>query len=175
MIDRETNIRLAIVVAMARNHVIGKDDGLPWQLPDDLKWFREVTMGKPIIMGRVTFESIGKALPGRDNIVITRNSDFREENVTVAGDMEDAIAIAEAFAIAREANEIAIIGGAQIYKETLPNVSRIYLTEIDADIEGDTFFPEFSMDEWDRSVAQEIISDDRNQYAARMLTLDRKA
>lgn len=174
MIDRQTNIRLAIVVAMARNYVIGKDDGLPWQLPDDLKWFRQVTMGKPIIMGRVTFESIGKALPGRDNIVITRNSDFQVENVTVAGDMEDAIAIAEAFAIAREVNEIAIIGGAQIYKEALPNVSRIYLTEIDADIEGDTHFPEFSMDDWDRSVAQEITSDDRNQYAARMLTLDRK-
>lgn len=173
MIDRQTNIRLAIVVAMARNGVIGDQGELPWALPDDMKWFREVTMGKPVVMGRVTFESIGKPLPGRDNIVVTRNAEFAETGITAAPDLEDAIAIAEAFAVAREVNEIAIIGGAQIYEQALPHVTRLYLTEVDADIDGDTHFPSFDRSGWTETPVREIPADGRHDHAARIVTLDR--
>lgn len=173
MIERQTNIPLTIVVAMAKNRVIGHQGGLPWQLPADLKWFRKVTMGKPVIMGRKTFDSIGKALPGRDNIVITRNSNFSAPEVTVASDLEDAIAIAEAFAINREVNGIAIIGGAQVYEQALPLVSRLYVTEVEADIEGDAFFPDYDLADWSQTEEQVIEPDERHAHRARMLVLDR--
>lgn len=132
-------------------------------------------MGKPVIMGRKTFESIGRALPGRDNIVITQNPEFAQPNVTVAANLEDAIAIAEAFSISREAAEISIIGGGTIYKETLSLANRIYLTEIDTDIEGDTWFPDIDRANWAEEQVAKINKNDRNDHNARVLILERIA
>ena len=146
-------IKLAIIVAAARNGVIGKDNKLPWHLPQDLKYFKAQTTGKPVIMGRKTFESIGKPLPNRTNIIITRNPDWTHENVLVCRSLADAISEAkklsnESFSEAQAFSEVMIIGGAEIYKTALPLVDKIYLTRIDADVEGDAWFPELLESEW---------------------------
>ncbi len=148
---------------------------MPWHMSDDLKWFKKNTIGKPIVMGRKTFQSIGRALPDRDNIVVTRQSDFCHQGVTVASDLEDAIAIAEAFALHRKVQEICIIGGGEIYKQALPFASRIYLTEIDAIIEGDVFFPTLNENEWQREAKGIISKNNKNDYNARLSILTRKA
>jgi dihydrofolate reductase len=171
---RQTNIPLALVVAMSKNNVIGKGGTMPWHMSDDLKWFKKNTLGKPVIMGRKTFQSIGRPLPDRDNIVITRQSDFYHEDITVAGDLEDAIAIAEAFALHRGVQEICIIGGGEIYRQSLPFASRVYLTEIDADIEGDVFFPALTEEEWQREAKGNISKNDKNDYDAKLSILTRK-
>jgi dihydrofolate reductase len=139
---------IALVVAMADNGVIGRGGELPWHLPEDLKYFRAVTMGKPIIMGRRTYESIGRPLPGRANIVVTRNSAFHAEGVDVAATPEAAIRVAERRATEAGVAEIMIIGGAEIYRTVLPRANRIYLTEVHEAAEGDTVFPDFDRDEW---------------------------
>ncbi len=148
---------------------------MPWHMSDDLKWFKKNTIGKPIVMGRKTFQSIGRALPDRDNIVVTRQSDFCHQGVTVASDLEDAIAIAEAFALHRKVQEICIIGGGEIYKQAFPFASRIYLTEIDAIIEGDVFFPTLNENEWQREAKGIISKNNKNDYNARLSILTRKA
>lgn len=135
--------RLCLIVAQAENRAIGKDNQMPWHLPEDLQYFKRVTLGKPVIMGRKTFESIGRALPGRTNIVITRQTDWQATGVTAATSLEAAIEMA-----ASEApEEIMIIGGAQIYQESLPLAERVYLTQIHAGFDGDAFFPELD-DGW---------------------------
>ena len=174
MIERKTNIPLSIVVAMSSNNCIGVNGELPWRLSEDLKWFKKVTSGKPIIMGRKTFVSIGKALPHRDNIVLTTSTDFQAKDVTVANSLEDAISIGEAFALAREANEICIIGGGEIYAATLPYVSRIYLTRVEAEINGDTFFPVLDESNWSTEHVRSIEPDEKNQYAASVEIISRK-
>jgi dihydrofolate reductase len=146
-------IDLVLVVARARNGVIGKDGAMPWHLPADLKRFKAMTVGKPVIMGRKTFESIGKPLPGRHNIVLTRDRGWRADGVTVAANLAEAIAAAGLDPRAR-AEEIMIIGGAQIYAEALPSATRIELTEIDAEPEGDTVLPPFDPARW-RETARE--------------------
>lgn len=138
---------ICLVVAMARNRVIGSAGGLPWHLPADLKHFKALTMGKPIIMGRKTFDSIGRALPGRTNIVITRDKGFAVEGVISADSLEAALTLAGKEA-SQEAHEIMIIGGGQIYQLALPLAGRIYLTEVDARPEGDVLFPEIDRDQW---------------------------
>ncbi len=173
-IERQTNIPLTIVVAMAKNHIIGRDGALPWRLSDDLKWFKQVTFGKPVIMGRKTYQSIGKPLPGRDNIVISRCDDFQAPGVTVAATLEDAISIAEAFAISREVGEICVIGGGMIYEEALPLVNKIYLTEIDAEIKGDTTFPALAATEWSRDAAGQISKGEKNDHDASLNILTRQ-
>jgi dihydrofolate reductase len=173
--ERQTNIPLAIVVAMASNRAIGKDGDLPWRLSDDLKWFKQVTLGKPVIMGRKTFQSIGKALPGRDNIVITRNAAFSAENITVARDLEDAISIAEAFAIAREVSEICIIGGGQIYEQVLPLAATLYLTQVAAEVaDADAFFPALTMENWSVEEKARISLNDKNDHDAVISVLSRQ-
>ena len=132
---------LSLIVAMAKNRVIGRDNALPWRLPADLKHFRRVTMGKPIVMGRKTFDSIGKPLDGRKNIVITRNSDYRPDGVTVVDSLDGALNAAGD-------SEVMIIGGATIYEQVLPRADRIHLTLIDENFEGDAFFPVLIDDEW---------------------------
>jgi len=143
--------RLALVVAMSDNRVIGKDGKLPWRLPEDMKWFREITMGKPCIMGRKTWESLPKRpLPGRTNIVVTRDAAYGAEGAIVAASLDEAIDAA-----AREApGEIAIIGGAQIYVEALARTDRIYLTRVHETVEGDAFFPALDDAQWHMSVLQ---------------------
>jgi len=139
---------IALVVAMADNGVIGRGGELPWHLPEDLKYFRSVTMGKPIVMGRRTYESIGRPLPGRANIVVTRNRAFHAAGVDVAMTLDDAIRVAERRAREAGVGEITIIGGAEIYRAILPRADRIYLTEVHDAVVGDTVFPDFDRNEW---------------------------
>ena len=140
--------RIALVVAVAENGVIGWQGGLAWHQSSDLKFFRKVTMNKPLVMGRKTFESIGKPLDGRDNIVITRNTSFESPGILVAANLEEALELAREEARTRGVDEISIIGGAQIYALSLPLADRIYLSEIHASPDGDTFFPEIDKSQW---------------------------
>lgn len=140
-------MELVLVVARARNGVIGKDGAMPWHISADLKRFKAMTVGKPVIMGRKTFESIGKPLPGRHNIVLTRDAEWRAEGVTVAPNLAEAVAAAGLDPRAR-AEAIMVIGGAQIYAEALPSATRIELTEVDADYAGDTMLPAFDPARW---------------------------
>ena len=133
---------ISLIAAMGRNRVIGKDNSLPWKLSADLKRFRQITSGKPVIMGRKTFESIGKPLPGRMNIIITKDEEYKAEGCVVVHSAEEALGAAHGN------NEAMIIGGSQIFKEFLPKANRMYLTFIDADYEGDAYFPEYNKDEW---------------------------
>lgn len=127
---------LSLIVAMSQNRVIGKNNQLPWHLSEDLRRFKQITMGHPIVMGRKTFDSIGKPLPGRENIVITRDKNFREENVTVMHSVEDFLKWA-----AKQSREIFVIGGAEIFRLVLPHAQKIYLTLIEKDFDGDVFLP----------------------------------
>ena len=140
--------RIAFLVAVAENGVIGKDGKLPWHISSDLKFFRAVTMNKPIIMGRKTYASIGKPLDGRDNIVITRNNDFSAEGVFVVPGVEEALELARQKAEKRGSDEISVIGGAQIFDLTLPVADVIYLTEVHAAPEGDVIFPALDKSDW---------------------------
>jgi dihydrofolate reductase len=145
--------RLALIAAVAKNGCIGLNNQLPWHLPEDLKHFKAITLGKAIIMGRNTFVSLGRPLPGRTNIVITRNPDFAApEGVRITHSLKEAMAIARDVAQRHGQDEIVIIGGAQIYAESLPLVTRMYLTEVSAQVEGDAFFPTWNKAEWRQTV-----------------------
>ena len=133
---------------MARNRVIGRNGELPWQLPADLRHFKSVTMGKPIIMGRKTFESIGRPLPGRKNIVVTRRTNFISDGVLISNNLTAAIALGKAIASEDNVDEIMVIGGGEIYAKALSDADRLYLTEVHADIDGDTFFPALDRGLW---------------------------
>lgn len=141
---------LSLIVAVAENGVIGRDGGLPWRIPEDLKWFKTRTMGKPIIMGRKTWESFPKRpLPGRTNIVVTRQAAYVAQGGVVVASLEAALEVARSEA----PDEIMIIGGAELYALGLPLVQRIYLTEVAAHVEGDAFFPPFDRSQWRERVA----------------------
>jgi len=150
---------IALVVAAADNGVIGRAGDLPWRLPEDLKHFRAVTMGKPIVMGRRTYESIGRPLPGRANIVVTRDPAFGPAGVEVAATLEDALELAARRAAAAGVSEIMVIGGAEIYRSALPHARRIYLTEVHEAVEGDTYFPAFDRAEWREASREDRTSD----------------
>ncbi len=141
-------MKISLIVAVSRNGVIGLDNQLPWHLPEDLKYFKSVTMGKPIIMGRKTFDSIGRPLPGRTNIVITRDSSWQAEGVEVAQTLVQAMTLAKLACARADVDEAMVIGGEQIYRMTLPAADRLYLTEVQAEVQGDAFFPEFDTQEW---------------------------
>ena len=164
---------IALIVARARNGVIGRDNQLPWRLPEDLRYFKRMTIGKPVIMGRNTWESLGKPLPERDNIVITRNENFSAHGATVVNDLETALLLADSLADARGANEIMIIGGAQIYAAALPQVTRAYITEVDADIEGDAFFPALDVRQWTETAIEKFSSCEKNPYSYSFVILER--
>jgi dihydrofolate reductase len=168
---RETII--AIIVAVAENGVIGRDGRLPWHISSDLKRFRALTMGKPVIMGRKTFQSLARPLDGRDNIVITRNPNFRSEGATFVPSFEAALALARERAQARGADEIMVIGGAEVYRAALPLADRIYLTRVRAAPAGDTFFPEPASAEWQMVSAEELARGPSDDYAATLFVLDR--
>jgi len=137
-----------LIVAMASNRVIGRDGGMPWHLPADLRHFKKTTLGKPLIMGRKTFQSIGRPLPGRTNIVVTRNPGFDADGVLAFADFADALHRAREIARAGGVDEIMIGGGGEIYARALPHADRIYLTEVGRDIEGDVTFPELDPAQW---------------------------
>ncbi|CCG40325.1 dihydrofolate reductase [Magnetospirillum molischianum] len=135
----------SLIVAVAANGIIGRDNRLPWHIPEDLRWFKHTTLGKPVIMGRRTWDSLGRPLPGRVNIVLTRQAGWSAEGAVVADSLDHALALAETLAPAAEAM---VIGGAAIFTEALPRVGRLYLTEIARDYEGDTVFPAFDRSAW---------------------------
>lgn len=138
----------SIIVAVAENQVIGLNNELPWRVSSDLRRFRLLTMGKPLVMGRKTFQSLGKPLDGRDNIVVTRDENFEACGAFVTYSLEDALQLSQVKAIDRSVDEVMIIGGAEIYKAAMPFISRIYYTLIHASPEGDVFFPELENDVW---------------------------
>ena len=152
-------VSVALIVAMAENRVIGRDNQLPWYLPNDLKYFKATTLGKPVVMGRKTYESIGKPLPGRTNIVVTSNREFSAEGVRVVHSVAQALAVAESVATADGANEVMVIGGAQLYAEVLPKVQRLYLTQVHAPVEGDAWFPELDLGRWQELSRQDFKAD----------------
>lgn len=158
---------ISIIVAVSTNNVIGSEGGLPWKLSDDLKRFKRLTMGKPIVMGRRTWESIGRPLPGRQNIVLTGQTGFDAPGCDVAASP------AEALAAAGNANEIMIIGGSQIYALFLPKASRLYLTRVHAEIDGDTHFPEIAEHQWRLVDSEAREPDDINQFACEFRTYER--
>jgi dihydrofolate reductase len=153
---------------MSRNRVIGRNNTLPWRMPADLQHFRRVTTGHHIIMGRKNHEDIGKPLPGRTNIVITRQTDYPAPGCLVVHSVRDALAAAAGD------SEVFIIGGAMLYEQTLALADRLYITEIDADIEGDTFFPEFDRAEWREDCREIHGADENNPYPYSFITLARK-
>ncbi|MFU2059548.1 type 3 dihydrofolate reductase [Avibacterium volantium] len=157
---------LSLIVAMTKNNVIGKDNQMPWHLPADLAWFRQNTQGKPVIMGRKTFESIGRPLPKRTNIVLSR-SPFQHEGVIWKSDFESAVDFVKDFP------EIMLIGGGELFKQYLPIADKLYLTEIQAEIDGDTFFPKIDWTEWQIEFEQYRSADENNPYDCRFLILQR--
>jgi len=157
-------IRLAVIVAAAENGVIGRNNALPWHLPQDLRYFKQVTMGKPIVMGRKTFESIGRPLPGRTNIVITRNPDFTAEGVRVVASLDEALRLAEDIALIDSAQELVVIGGAEIYKASIPRADRLYITEVHASIQGDAFLPKIDWAHWREVDRERHGASDENPY-----------
>lgn len=157
-------MKLALIVAVAQNRVIGRDNKLPWYLPNDLKYFKQTTLGKPVIMGRKTYESIGKPLPGRTNIVITRQSDYQPEGVKVVSSVEDAIQVAESVCLIDGQEEAMVMGGAEIYGLTLPHCERLYLTEVHAEVEGDAWFPEYEKSEWAEVTREDFMAEGPNPF-----------
>lgn len=160
-------MKLSIIVAMNQKGVIGVNNKLPWHLSSDLKNFKAVTMGKPVIMGRKTWESIGKPLPGRDNIIITRNPDYSADGCVVCHSLEEAL---QRYAAVPE---VVIIGGHDIFKDALEQVDRIYLTQVHADVMGDTWFPEFDRTEWQQVERKEFKADDKNEYPFSFVVLEK--
>lgn len=145
--------KIVLVAAVARNGAIGVKGGLPWRLPSDLKHLRETTWGRPMVMGRKTFDSIGKPLPGRETIVVTRDQAFARDGVHVVRSIDDALALGASRAQAMGVDEIMVIGGGELYRATLDRADRIVLSEVDLAPEGDAFFPELDMTRW-REVAR---------------------
>ncbi|MDE8033678.1 type 3 dihydrofolate reductase [Actinobacillus equuli subsp. equuli] len=161
-------MEISLIVARTKNHVIGKDNQMPWHLPVDLAWFRQNTVGKPVIMGRKTYESIGRLLPKRPNIILSR-SGFSIEGAYVATNFEQAVELAKTFA---NVEEIMVIGGGELFKQTMPIANKLYLTEIQAEIEGDTFF-EFDEENWQLKAEKWSEIDEQNPYQCRFMLLER--
>lgn len=160
--------RISLIAAMTDNRVIGIENRLPWKLPNDMKWFRQHTLGKPIVMGRKTFESFGgRPLPDRTNIVITHDKDYRAEGAIVVHSIDEAIQAAG------NVPEIMIIGGASFYAQMLARADRLYLTVVHAQLEGDAWFPEFPMDNWKLSQRIDCVANEKNSYPHSFLILDR--
>lgn len=161
---------LSLLLAASENNVIGKDNQLPWHLPNDLKYFKNLTWGMPILMGRKTFESIGRALPGRKSVVITRNTDWKQENVEVVHSVEEAINYAKA----QDVKEIFVIGGAEIFNTSFDTADRIYMTRIHQQVEGDAYFPPIDETKWKRVSAKFCEADEKNAYPHTFEVWERK-
>ncbi len=161
-----------MIAAMSNRRVIGKNNRIPWHLPVDLEHFRQLTLHKPVIMGRKTFLSIGKALPLRQNIVISRNRHWHTH--TAPSDVSVAYSIHQALALAKSTDEVIIMGGATLYEQMLPQTHRLYLTLIDADIEGDTFFPDYHQYSWTTRHQEKHIADAKNPYNYTFITLEKE-
>ena len=149
---------LSMITATAHNRIIGKDNDMPWYLPADLAYFKKTTLGKPVIMGRKTYESIGRALPGRKNIVISRDSNYRAEGIDTVTSVEAALVLV------KDVKEVMVIGGGAIYQHCLPAADRLYITHIDAEIAGDTQFPLYDENVWKKVSSEKRLADEKNKY-----------
>ncbi|MDD7805661.1 MAG: dihydrofolate reductase [Endozoicomonas sp. (ex Botrylloides leachii)] len=167
-------MKVAMIAAVAENNAIGINNKMPWYLPDDLLYFKSVTMGKPIIMGRKTFESLGKPLPGRTNIVITRDQQYCCDGIRVVHSIEDALSLAENIALVEGVDELMVIGGAEIYQQALPKAERLYLTRVYQSFNGDAFFPEFNNSEWNEVSRCDKSTGDEKRLTYSYLVLDKK-
>ena len=159
---------ISMIAAMANDHVIGKDNQMPWHLPADFAWFKRCTLGKPVVMGRKTYESIGRPLPGRKNIVISRDSGLVIEGVTTVTSIEQALKVAG------EVEEVMIIGGGTIYEACLPIAHKLYVTHIEANFEGDTRFPLWGS-EFQETYTESFIADEHNAYNMRFIVLEKSS
>ena len=157
---------ISMIAAMADNRIIGKDNQMPWHLPADFAWFKRCTMGKPVVMGRKTYESIGRPLPGRLNIVISRDASLSIEDVTTVTSIEQALEVAG------EVEEVMIIGGGAIYAACLPMANKLYVTHIEAEIEGDTQFPDWG-NEFKETYSEAYQADEKNAYNMRFTILEK--
>ena len=161
-------MRISLIVALARNRVIGRDNQLPWRLSADLQHFKRLTMGKPIVMGRKTCESIGRPLPGRTNIVVTRDSSFSAAGCRVVHSIDAALVAAGG------ADEVMIMGGENLYSQLLPRADRLYLTEVQADVSGDAWFPEFDQTQWQELERESHRADEKNEFDYDFVVLVRR-
>jgi len=157
-------IKLSVIVAVSENGVVGRNSALPWYLPEDLQYFKRTTMGKPIVMGRKTFESIGRPLPGRTNIVVSANPDYSAEGVRVVSSLAEALKLAEDIALIDGSEELMVIGGATIYAAAIPQADRLYVTEVHADIEGDAFLRDVEWSNWRECSRERHAAVDPNPY-----------
>ncbi|CAH1593669.1 type 3 dihydrofolate reductase [Vibrio rotiferianus] len=157
---------ISMIAAMADNRIIGKDNQMPWHLPADFAWFKRCTMGKPVVMGRKTYESIGRPLPGRFNIVISRDASLTIEGVTTVTSIENALDVVG------EADEVMIIGGGAIYAACLPMANKLYVTHIEAEIDGDTQFPDWGS-EFKETYSEAYQADEKNAYSMRFTVLEK--
>jgi len=160
-------MHLSIIAALANNRVIGIENRLPWHLSADLKYFKAITLGKPIIMGRKTYESIGKPLPGRRNIIVSRNSEYQAAGCEVVSSLNNALALV------KDCKEVMLIGGAQLFAQALPQADRLYLTFIHHNFNGDSFFPEWDAHQWHETNRVDHHADSNNQYDYSFVTLER--
>ncbi len=170
MID---DIRICLIWAMARDRVIGRGNRLPWRLRSEMQHFRRTTMGKPVIMGRKTFESFASPLPGRTNILLTRDEGFQAAGATAVSSLDEAFEIASAQCFIDGQTEIFVIGGAEIYALALPRADRLYMTEVHADVEGDTWFPEFERAAWRETSRIDYPASEQDSYPFSIVVLDR--
>lgn len=157
-------IPIAVVAAVAKNRVIGRDNGMPWRQSSDLKRFKAITWGKPLIVGRRSHEAIGRPLPGRETIVLTRDRSFHDDGVHIQHDLADALGLAEAMAEEMDASEIICVGGGEIYRLLMPKAQRMHLTEIDATPEGDVLFPEYDASQWRETFREEHAAGGRDDH-----------
>ncbi len=158
---------LSLIAALSRNRVIGANGGLPWRLPEDSRHFRRTTMGKPVILGRKTFESMKGPLDGRENIVVTRQPDYRAPGCRVAA------SLGQALELVKDRDEVMVCGGEAIYREALPLADRMYLTLVDGEFPGDTHFPEYDPGEWREVSSRDVPRDARHAHACRIVVLER--
>jgi dihydrofolate reductase len=169
-----SDIRKTIVVAAARNGIIGRDGDMPWRLSTDLKRFKALTSGKPVVMGRKTYDSIGRPLPGRPNVVISRSTVIDHPDVRTVGSLEEAVALAEALAVERGESEISIIGGGQIYRQAMAIADRLCVTHVETDVEGDTSFPDIDPGVWQAGETVEVPAGEKDSYPTRYVVYDRR-
>lgn len=167
-------MEISLVVAVTRNNVIGRDGGLPWRLSTDLKRFKALTIGKPVVMGRVCYDSIGRPLPGRPNIVITRNRDFAPEGIIVVHSLEDALGRAEEEARKLGTEEIAVIGGGVIYRDAMDRATILHVTHVEAEIDGDTYFPAIDPAMWESGPSENVPTGEKDDYSTRFVTYRRR-
>lgn len=173
-VSQQGRPEIVIHVAVAANGVIGRDGGLPWRLSTDLRRFKALTMGKPIVMGRKTWDGLGRPLPGRANIVVTRDASFHAEGAIRAGSLDEALALAEARARADGTDQICVIGGGEIFRMALPRADRLYVTHVLADIEGDVHFPALDAGVWQETVSEEVPAGEKDSHPTRHCVYERR-